>query len=178
MPEVQPSRESDLCRSCGLCCDGTLFGFVKIQPEDAVEPLRLAGITITTGETTPRLTLACAAHRDGCCQVYADRPSNCRSYQCKLLTRFSKGVITWDDAQEPMGRMRRLRAQLRAEAERVRPGLGSMSVVGIGKIVPPLETLKADGDLHRLWAPVMLRLVAIRRLALDAFHRSGKRKSA
>jgi hypothetical protein len=153
-----------------------LFGVVRIQPEDAIAPLQLAGITITTtGDTAPRFTLACTAHRDGCCQVYADRPSNCRSYKCKLLTRFSNGKVTWDEAQEQMGRMRRLREQLRKEVERVRPGLGATSVVAIAKIAPSLETLKADGDLHRLWAPVMLRLVAIRRLALDTFHRPRKR---
>jgi hypothetical protein len=44
------------------------------------------------------------------------------------------------------------------------------SVVEIDQIVPPFDELTADVELHKRWAPVMLRLVALRRLAKEGFH--------
>jgi hypothetical protein len=167
-PQQSPS---DLCRSCGLCCDGTLFGKVRLQPEDVQEPLRLAGIIVISDDTESRFKLACAAHQHGCCQVYASRPSNCRGYQCRLLVRFTKGAVTWAEAAVQIGRLRRLREQLGIEVERVRPGMGRASVAEIKQIVPPLEELTADVELHKRWAPALLRLVALRRFALEIFHR-------
>ena len=164
------SSGSDLCRSCGLCCDGTLFGRVRLQPQDPPEPLRLAGILVTSEDTGSQFKLACAAHQHGCCQVYPSRPSNCRSYQCKLLRRFARGDVTWAEAQTQVGRLRRLREQLGKEVERLRPGMERASVADITKIVPPFDDLARDVELHKYWAPVLLRLVALRRLSRGGFH--------
>jgi uncharacterized protein len=161
---------SDLCRSCGLCCDGTLFGRVRLQPQDPPEPLRLAGIIVTGDDRGSQFKLACAAHQHGCCHVYASRPSNCRSYQCKLLRRFANGAVTWAEALTQIGRVRRLREQLGKEIERLRPGMERASVADIKMIVPPLDDLAGDVELHKYWAPVLLRLVALRRLAKADFH--------
>jgi hypothetical protein len=166
-PQFSPS---DLCRSCGLCCDGTLFGKVQLLPEDDPEPLRLTGIVVTSDDTGSRFKLACAAHQQGCCQVYASRPSNCRGDKCRLLMRFKKGDLTWTEAGVRIGRLRRLREQLGLEVERLRPGMGRASVAEIKEIVPPIEELKSDVELHRRWAPALLRLVALRRFALEEFH--------
>lgn len=166
-PQLTPS---DLCRSCGVCCDGTLFAKVSLVPEDLPGPLRSAGIVVTTDDTGSRFKLACPAHQGGCCQVYASRPSNCRTYQCKLLRRFTKGVVTWAEATEQISRMRQLREQLGREVERLRPGMGRAGVAEIGNVVPPFDTLTSDRELHRVWAPVLLRLVAVRRFALEVFH--------
>jgi uncharacterized protein len=165
----QPSS-SDLCRSCGLCCDGTLFGRVRLQPQDAREPLRLTGIVVTSEDTGGQFKLACAAYQQGCCQVYASRPSNCRSYQCKLLRRFAKGAVTWAEAAAQIDRVRRLREQLGKEVERLQPGMGRASVAEIGKIIPPFDELAGDVSLRTRWAPVLLRLVALRRLVNEVFH--------
>jgi hypothetical protein len=165
-PQLSPS---DLCRSCGLCCDGTLFGKVRLLPEDKHEPLHLAGIIVISDDTGSRFKLACSAHH-GCCQVYASRPSNCRGYQCRLLMRFTKGAVTWAEAAVQIGRLRRLREQLGIEIERLRPGMGRASVAEIKEMVPPYEELTADVELHKRWAPALLRLVALRRFALQVFH--------
>ena len=171
-PQLSPS---DLCRSCGLCCDGTLlFGRVRLEPQDTPEPLRLAGIIVTSDDTGRWFKLACAAHQHGCCQVYASRPSTCRSYECKLLRRFAKGAVTWAEAAAQIGRLRRLREQLGREVERVRPGMARASVVDICQIVPAFNELAGDIELHTRWAPVMLRLVALRRLVRESFHAPRK----
>jgi hypothetical protein len=173
-PRLGPS---DLCRSCGLCCNGTLFGRVRLLPEDDPEPLRLAGIPITSDDTGSQFALACAAHQ-GCCQVYDSRPSNCRTYQCKLLRRFGRGVVSWAEATVQVDRLRRLREHLAVEIERLRPGMGRASVAEISKVIPPFDELAADIELHKLWAPVLLRLVALKRFAKDNFHASRKAGAA
>ena len=175
MSEQTPQlSSSDLCRSCGLCCDGTLFDRVRLEPQDTPEPLRVAGIIVTSDDTRSWFRLACPAHQHGCCQVYASRPSNCSSYECKLLRRFAKGAVTWAEAAAQIGRLRRLREQLGREVERLRPGMGRANVAEINQIVPPFDELAGDVELHKRWAPVLLRLVALRRLAREGFHAPRK----
>ena len=174
-PGQAPFSKSDLCRSCGLCCDGTLFGRVRLQPQDNSEPLRLAGIVVVSEDSVGQFSLACAAHQHGCCQVYESRPENCRSYQCKLLRRFGKGVVSRAEAATLIDRMRRLRQQLGAEIERLRPGMARASAVEISKIVPSFAELSDDVELHKRWAPVVLRLVALRRMANEHFHARNKK---
>ena len=97
-------------------------------------------------------------------------------YQCKLLRRFKKGAVTWAEATAQIDRLRRLREQLGREVERLRPGMGRASVAEIVKIVPPFARLAGDAELHKRWAPVLLRLVALRRLGIEGFH--GSRRPA
>jgi len=86
------------------------------------------------------------------------------------LRRFAKGAVTWAEALTQIGRVRRLREQLGKEIERLRPGMERASVADIKMIVPPLDDLAGDVELHKYWAPVLLRLVALRRLAKADFH--------
>lgn len=69
---------SELCLSCGLCCDGSLFQLVKLQP----------------GESDPRLRLVpeheafaqpCSCFAAGACAIYEQRPAACRDFRCRLL---------------------------------------------------------------------------------------------
>jgi len=72
-----------LCKSCGMCCDGTLFQRALLKPEE-VEPARRVGLKIfqDRGFEQP-----CPQLRESACQVYEDRPSVCRSFLCKLYVR-------------------------------------------------------------------------------------------
>ena len=40
------SAAESLCLACGLCCDGTLFADVKLQPADEPERLRQHGLRL------------------------------------------------------------------------------------------------------------------------------------
>ena len=50
-----------LCRACGLCCDGTLFKDVELQPGDDAGRLQAAGLKLETLRTKPRFAQPCAA---------------------------------------------------------------------------------------------------------------------
>jgi hypothetical protein len=90
------------------------------------------------------------------------------------LRRFAKGAVTWAEAAAQISSLRRLREQLGKEVERLRPGMGRASVAEITQILPPFDELAGDVELHKRWVPVLLRLVALRRLAKERFHGSRK----
>jgi hypothetical protein len=79
------STASDLCLACGLCCDGTLFSKVRLSASDAVKTLRTAGLAVSPGATA-EFAQPCPALQSDCrCRVYADRPGQCRKFECRLL---------------------------------------------------------------------------------------------
>jgi hypothetical protein len=64
---------TDLCKSCGLCCTGVLFDFVRIEAEE-VGPLERLGFELDRDvEDRTRFALPCPMF-DRCCSIYQDRP--------------------------------------------------------------------------------------------------------
>jgi Fe-S-cluster containining protein len=78
-----------LCRACGLCCDGTLFDLVKLEAGDNAGELKALGlpVSISRGKApVARFPQPCSALcADRTCRVYAQRPWQCRTFECKLL---------------------------------------------------------------------------------------------
>jgi Fe-S-cluster containining protein len=155
------AADQALCRSCGFCCDGTMFASVPLEAADLLAPLQARGIEIQTNETKHSFMQPCGAYADNCCQIYADRPSTCRKFRCELLKKYASGARSWEEAQQTIGRALALREALRAELARIVPDGGQMSVTAVLNIVPTHEALTADRDFLKTWAPVMLRLVAL-----------------
>lgn len=87
---------SRLCLSCGLCCQGTLHRAAHVA-DDEIESVQRLGLKVVASEDGPVFPLPCPLHRGAQCTVYTERPSVCRTYQCKLLRRFLAGEATWDE---------------------------------------------------------------------------------
>jgi len=106
-----------LCLACGLCCDGTLFHHVKLEAGDDARKLKALGLPVKTSRSqTPvtRFPQPCAALcADRTCRVYADRPKQCRSYECGVLKEFQAGQIAFPSAL-------RLVKQARQDADKIR----------------------------------------------------------
>jgi len=87
-----------LCLACGLCCDGTLFDLVKLEPSDVAARLKALGlpVTVSRGKTPvarfPQPCAALCANRS--CQVYADRPWQCRVFECGVFKDVKAGRTT------------------------------------------------------------------------------------
>ena len=160
------ATQQALCLSCGLCCDGTLFGSVPLKAADVLVPLQAGGIEIQAKETEQYFTQPCAAYRQSCCQVYTGRPASCRKYRCQLLRKYESGAISWAETQQRIGRVQTIKETLRTELVRIVPEDNRMSVVAIVGLVPTHGELAGDPDLLKTWAPVMLRLSAL----LDCLH--------
>lgn len=112
---VEPAE--DLCRACGLCCDGTLFDLVKLEADDDARKLKALGLPVTTSRgKTPvtRFPQPCAAlGLDRSCRLYADRPRQCRVFECGVLKAAKAGRISYPAAL-------RLIKQARRRADKVR----------------------------------------------------------
>ena len=96
-PAASTEEASQLCRSCGLCCNGVLHGFVNLVPAEVgrIKHLGLAPKRIKGNWAFPQ---PCPCFADTGCTIYADRPSVCRRYRCKLLKEFLDGKVDRDKA--------------------------------------------------------------------------------
>ena len=102
-----------LCRACGLCCDGTLFDLVKLEPTDDAGKLKALGlpVSIARGKTpVARFPQPCSALcEDRSCRLYANRPWQCRTFECQLLKDAKAGRIAFAAAL-PLVKQARRRA--------------------------------------------------------------------
>lgn len=114
---------SELCLSCGLCCDGTLFRQVRITPD---EKARLVELRIGTGRKSGSdvMLLPCGKLEGKCCSVYEARPGGCRRFVCALGKRLESNELSFDEAQLHVRDM-----QERLEVLRVALGLESSSMI-------------------------------------------------
>lgn len=104
-------RAENLCLSCGLCCDGTLFDVVKLEAPDNAEKLKRLGVPVTVSRgkaPVARFPQPCVALcADRSCRVYADRPCQCRVFECGVLKDVKAGRITFAVAMQLVKRARR-----------------------------------------------------------------------
>lgn len=112
------TKGSQLCLQCGLCCDGSVFATVRLQPADDPEHLRQAGLTLRGPPTSRRFAQPCPM-LEGCrCRIYPQRPSHCQTFDCALLKRLRQGKVSLPEAAREVHGARRLveavRGKLRA----------------------------------------------------------------
>ena len=77
-----------LCRSCGLCCDGSLFGRVTLEPDEVAgaRKNRLRVIPRGTAFEQPCSALE-GSEPDRTCAIYEERPRACHAFTCRLYDR-------------------------------------------------------------------------------------------
>jgi BNR repeat-like domain/Putative zinc- or iron-chelating domain len=106
---VKPAE--DLCRACGLCCDGTLFDVVKLEAGDDARKLSGLGLPITVSRgkaPVARFPQPCAALcADRSCRLYANRPWQCRTFECRTLKEAKAGEVTFADGLRTVKQARR-----------------------------------------------------------------------
>lgn len=95
-----------------MCCDGTLFDGVQLEHGDSAKKLSALGLPVTTyrgRKPISRFPQPCAALcADRTCRLYADRPKQCRTFECKLFKQTVAGEIELAAALRLVGRTRRL----------------------------------------------------------------------
>jgi hypothetical protein len=117
-----PEDLSRICASCGLCCNGTIFGFVDLHDHEvaAAERNRLPLVQpVVPGSA--HFALPCPRHVDGTgCSIYDERPGACRRYVCRLLEDVSAGSATVDRQLRRAARIRELQAKLKGRGVELR----------------------------------------------------------
>lgn len=101
-----------LCRSCGLCCNGTLFSrtplpslreqahFLEAPTQVAVRRLPVATVA---AEGTVEGVQPCGHWLDGACEIYLHRPDACAGFRCLLLRQVTADTTSLTRALELVG---------------------------------------------------------------------------
>ena len=89
---------SRLCRACGLCCDGSLFPTVQLQPADSAQALKALGLRIQHKKKCDFFDQPCSAFKNKSCSIYQERPVRCRAFECQQLKRLAQGETREEDA--------------------------------------------------------------------------------
>ncbi len=105
------NSSEQLCGACGLCCDGTLFDLVKLEASDDAPKLKALGLPVKVSrgkEPITRFPQPCSALcEDRSCRVYADRPWQCRVFECGVFKDAKAGRITFAVALQLVKQARR-----------------------------------------------------------------------
>ena len=149
------SRPEDLCLSCGLCCDGSLFWAVPVEQGEEV-PVQL--------DAAGRLRQPCTCF-DGTCTIYAGRPAACRKFDCRVLQTVRAGRRDDAWAREQIAGMRRVLTALNAALPGGEPSLYRRAAEFLARHQKELED-PAFQKKHR----GVLQCLAAYEAALSRFH--------
>jgi hypothetical protein len=80
---------NSLCRECGLCCNGVIFADVQLQPGDNARLLQSLGLKFASNPKSQivnhKFAQPCTAFASCQCNIYSERPTYCREFDCLLL---------------------------------------------------------------------------------------------
>ncbi|MGC3988737.1 MAG: YkgJ family cysteine cluster protein [Chthoniobacteraceae bacterium] len=92
------SVASELCNSCGMCCNGVMFHLVQLQPGDSPNELLERGLKLKWKRGHRHIQQPCPAYCESRCTIYEIRPERCRAFECRVLKRLLAGEITEAEA--------------------------------------------------------------------------------
>jgi len=100
-----------------MCCDGTLFDGVQLEPGDDAAKLKSLGLPVAFSRSrkpVARFPQPCAALCADCtCRLYADRPVQCRIFECGVFKRTKAGELKPAAALRLVQKGRRLADRVR-----------------------------------------------------------------
>ena len=88
MTETNEAPGNTLCKSCGLCCTGHLFGWTKLRSAE-LDSAEALGLRVFRSVPSQRGFSQPCPLWQGQCTIYASPhyPHFCRTYKCKLLKK-------------------------------------------------------------------------------------------
>ena len=108
------SDSSNICLPCGICCDGTLIGFVELENEELP---RLKKIMDIEDERANGFFLQpCKKYCNGC-TIYSERPKQCGKFECGLLTSVENKELEFDKALDIIDKAKQLRVSIEQKLE-------------------------------------------------------------
>jgi hypothetical protein len=143
---IDPLKEfvpSSLCLECGLCCNGVLFGDVKLQPGDDPTRLRALGLPVRNRA----FRQPCMQWQDCRCAIYSERPAHCRKFECLLLKQVTAKRLSPGQAREIIRRAQK-------------------KLAGIGELLSALGEAEQSYDLRARYRRIT-RVAEVRKLSSE-----------
>ncbi|MDG1160230.1 MAG: YkgJ family cysteine cluster protein [Flavobacteriales bacterium] len=142
---------SSICLSCGLCCDGTLIGFVHLDANEVPEVRKHMDIEEEQGHGF--FLHPCKRYCDGC-TIYADRPKQCGLFKCGLLKSVEQEELQFNLALDAIAELKELKLSIEANLSSLRFELKSHSfyfrIVELKKRLLKLEQATDLSSEHQL----------------------------
>ncbi len=91
------SDSSNICLSCGVCCDGTLIGFVELSNEEL--PVLRDTMAIEEANGKGFFLQPCKSYCNGC-TIYTKRPKQCANFNCKIIKSLEQKELDFNTALE------------------------------------------------------------------------------
>lgn len=92
---------SNLCQSCGLCCDGTLFAFVPLKTAEEEATARSLSLPLFERDNgVCAFSQPCQMLKGASCAAYEKRPEACRKFICNLYAAVAENEVDVYDALE------------------------------------------------------------------------------
>jgi len=146
------SESQILCKSCGLCCSGHLFAWVRLDTPE-LDPAESLGLKVIRNDPRQRgFTQPCPLW-DGVCAAYSspNYPRSCRKYKCIVLRRLLDEDISLPDAMSII----RDTLDLIREIEPLLPA--STAISFRERLITHKEFLESKGQEHDLLEQEFLR---------------------
>jgi Fe-S-cluster containining protein len=105
-----------------MCCDGSLFGRARLEPDEVESARRLRLRVVGNGGSFEQ---RCSALAFGACTIYEERPATCRRFVCRLHERLRVEGGALEPYLERVRRVRELFAHFEASRE-VEPELATL----------------------------------------------------
>lgn len=103
---------SDLCMSCGLCCDGTLFPYGFIRDEADRKVAEDLGLPVTEIREKLLFKLPCTCFSGSCTAYDKPRPYTCSAFFCPPIKKYRSGEQAFEDAEQQVRLFREHRDKL------------------------------------------------------------------
>tara|TARA_B100000809_G_scaffold142735_1_gene140235 strand:- start:8171 stop:8674 length:504 start_codon:yes stop_codon:yes gene_type:complete len=104
----------NICLPCGICCDGTLIGFVQLETEETASIKVLMDLE-DTGDGGFFLQ-PCKKFCDGC-TIYSKRPKQCGLFECGLLKSVEQKELDYDNAIDIISLVKQKRSAIETQIE-------------------------------------------------------------
>ncbi|MFN8411412.1 MAG: hypothetical protein U0Z26_03390 [Anaerolineales bacterium] len=99
MTNLDESQVQTLCKACGMCCNGSLFAWVRLNANE-LDRSEALGLNVIRNDPRQRgFTQPCPMW-NGTCTIYTslDYPRSCGTYKCKVLRQLLDEDISLPDA--------------------------------------------------------------------------------
>jgi Fe-S-cluster containining protein len=119
------NKETNICLECGLCCDGTLIGFVELNKEEQPAIREIMQIEEVGGHGF-FLHPCCKLGVDGC-EIYAKRPHQCANFKCGLLKSVENLKLNFESAVKIINEVRQKKLAIEEQIDILSFNLQSQS---------------------------------------------------
>ena len=106
------SAAAQLCLQCGLCCNGVLFSDVELRAGDKATQLTSLGLDIFRKGRKQAFTQPCKCLERDLCSIYANRPMQCRAFECTQLRLVDQGAKPLSAAERKIREAKRLAGEV------------------------------------------------------------------